>query len=121
MRQTIRKASRSLYKTRSGSGLGKGSHQPVQSLVGRLNLSVRKPDERMGFVQSWTGEVSAVSRPGGSEGCRRLTDARLAAGWGLLACHADARLTKKPTLCPPPLTLACGGLPQFFPAISVGL
>jgi hypothetical protein len=92
MRDRLRKASNRAQEARSGVGLGKGSHQPVQSLVGLLIRCVQIPNERLGFVQP--GWVLAMSRWGGG-------------GVGMAG-------RGKTTLCPSPLApVGRGPLPIF--------
>lgn len=65
MTEGIRKASNRFSKAGKTAGLGKGSHQPIQRVVGRLIGSVQIADERMGFVQ-----VSVCSQARGIAACR---------------------------------------------------
>ena len=92
MQDRLRKGSNRAQETRSGVGLGKGSHSPIQSPVGRSMRCVQNPNERLGFVQP--GGVLAMARWGGG-----------GVGMGRLA---------KTTLCPSPLApVGRGPLPIF--------
>ena len=112
MNQPIRKASRSLYKPRSGVGLGKGSHQPFQSLVEPVIRSVRNADERLGFVQGWgvcgvypAGGSLEVSSPSQGQPYAR----RLCAGDN---APVDARVGRHPL--PPHPTVPLWGMSRNF-------
>lgn len=65
MTEGIRKASNRVRKAGKTAGLGKGSHQPFQRVVGRLIRSVQIADERMGF-----GQVSVRQQAGVIAACR---------------------------------------------------
>ena len=69
MTEGIRKAPNRLTKPRSGGGVGKGSHSPIQALVEAPVGCVQIPDERVGFVQGVGGGVSCVQKAGGSVTC----------------------------------------------------
>lgn len=115
MSQTVRKALRSLYKPRSGCGLGEGSHATSKRLVGRLIASVQTADERLGFVQ-----VSAVSEGRGLP--RVSVRIALAVGLGGCACdtgRVDGRGSREAPFPLPPYRGAGGDFPQFFPHFSL--
>ena len=118
MTEGIRKAPNRLTKPRSGGGVGKGSHSPIQALVEAPVGCVQIPDERVGFVQGVGGGVSCVQKAGGvgdvSPAGRASTYMRQRD-----ACdtgRVDRRVKRH--LCPPHPTVALwGGSPQFFPTI----
>lgn len=104
MSRYLRKAPRTLYKPRSGHGQGMGSHSAFQALVGRSMRSVRKPDERMEFVQArGVGSVSAWQRADSSQPAVRS------------ACACQASQPRKAPFAPHPTRTAAGATLNFSP------
>lgn len=97
MRDRLRKGSNRALVRRSGVSLGKGSHSPIQSLVGRSMRCVQIPNERLGFVQP--GRVLAMARWGGGG---------VGMGWWV-----------KTTLCPSPVAPVGRGPLPIFPRYSL--
>jgi len=84
-----------------------GSIPAIQRVVGRLNRSVQIADERMDFVPA--RQIEGVWLPGSrvslyAPACAPAIRAR--------------RRARNATPCPPPLTVASGGLSQIFPTFS---
>lgn len=101
------------YKPRSQVGLGKGSHQPHQRVVGRLIASVQIADERMGFVQ-----VSAVCAAGGIAACHPWARAHNNApvnAHGIAPRHAHGQSDPLP---PYPTPSGAGTSRNFSPTFS---
>jgi hypothetical protein len=119
MTQGIRKALAGLTKPRSGCGVGKGSHSPIQRVVEPAIRSVPIPDERMGFVRQGVGGVCRVQKAGGvaevSSTGRVLHALRQAQAGGLLAVSWPSEKAPFP---PAPSRSVEGDFPQFFPNIS---
>ena len=86
------------YKPRSGVGLGKGSHSPFQRLVEPLAHTCAKSKRTYGLCTS-----QCSMRVHGVAGRQRLQLAE-----------------REAPLAPRPLTVAVGGLSQFFPTFSLG-
>ena len=114
MTEGIRKAPRRLRKACKTAGLGKGSHSPLQRVVGRLIASVQIADERMGFVQ-----VSAVCAAGGSAACHQWAQSDRNApvnAHGIALRHARGQSDP----LPPYPTPSAGGTPRnFSPTFSL--
>ena len=115
MSQTVRKALRSLYKPRSGCGLGEGSQATSKRLVGRLIASVQTADERMGF-----GQVSAVSEGRGSP----RVSVRIALAVGLGGCARDTgrvngRGSREAPFPLPPTVALAGTSRNFSPTFPL--
>jgi len=84
-----------------------GSQPAHQRVVGRLNRSVQIADERMGFVHAQRIGVSSSQLP--------VADLYAPAGAHAIRARRRAR---NATPCPPPLTVAVGGLPEIFLTFS---
>lgn len=97
MQDRLRKGSGWAQETRSGVGLGKGSHSPFQRLLEAPIRCVQIPNERLGFVQP--GRVLAMARWGGGG---------VGMGWWA-----------KTTLCPSPLAPVGRGPLPIFPRYSL--
>lgn len=81
-----------------------GSQSAFQALVGRSVRFVRKPDERMDFVQAGgIGSVSAWQRAGSSQTAVRS------------ACAEQAGQPRKAPFAPHPTRTAAGATLNFFP------
>jgi len=95
-------------QTRQHAGLGTGSHQALQRLVGRCRQPVQMAYERMDSVQAGCDKGCLAA----SRGESRMF-AGIPAGRPRQGCA-----TGIDTLAPRPLTVAMGGLNEIFPSFS---
>jgi hypothetical protein len=119
MTQCLTKAPNRAYKTRSGVGLGMGSHSHLQTLLGPLIRSVPLPDERLGFVRG--GGACRVQQAGAVAGC--LLQAGGGVPWrggGRRAVWLRAGCKKAP-FPPSPHRSVRGCLTKLFPTFPSDL